>query len=192
MAAGLSAASAPLDRIRGRARVVAVNRSHELVPWADALYACDGGFWARYPGARAFPGLKFSHDEDACALVPDIIKVTLAKVAGRYVDTPVREPAGTIACGLNSGYQALNLVAQTGVRRIILVAYDMRGKHWHPDHGRGLGNPAADSLAKWAAHFDAAAPVYASWGIEVLNASPISAITAFPKVDLEEALACCV
>jgi hypothetical protein len=170
--------------------VVAVNRSWELVPWADALYACDMGFWLQYRDAyRTFAGLKLSQSEEACRTFPGILRLVLATTAkGAHVHAPVREPVGTIASGRNSGFQALNWVAQLDPRRIVLVGFDMRGRHWHPDHGGTLRNPRRDMMAKWARAFDDAAPVYREWGIEILNASRSSAIRAFPAVNLDELL----
>ena len=63
----------------------------------------------------------------------------------------------------------------------------MKGGLGHTDHLRR--NPDDASFRRWIKHFDAAAPVYASWGVEVLNASPSSALMAYQKVSLEEVVA---
>jgi hypothetical protein len=88
-------------------------------------------------------------------------KVTLQK--GR--DEILVEEAGAIGWGGNSGFQALNLAVQFGAARIVLVGFDMtrlNGIHWHGPHPSRLNNP-----------------------------SPVSALAAYPKVSLEEALASC-
>ncbi len=103
------------------------------------------------------------------------------------------EHPGEIGFGSNSGFQALNLVLQFGVTRVILVGYDMNldhGIHWHGRHPGLLNNPRIGSVAKWRAQLDAQAGLLESMGIEVLNASPISSLTAFRKVDFQEAIAC--
>lgn len=103
----------------------------------------------------------------------------------------ILDGAGVIGWGSNGGYQALNLAVLFGARRIILVGFDMtleRGVHWHGRHPPGLNNPRQASVDKWRLELDAQAPVLAAHGVEVLNASRYSRLTAFPKVDLVEAL----
>lgn len=101
--------------------------------------------------------------------------------------------AGHIGYGGNSGFQALNLALQFGARRIVLVGFDMQladGVHWHGRHASNLNNPSAASLARWATILDRQAPAIAAMGALVLNASADSALTAYRKVPLEDALAC--
>jgi hypothetical protein len=98
---------------------------------------------------------------------------------------------GEIGWGSNGGFQALNLAVQFGASRILLVGYDMnimKGLHWHGRHGAGLSNPKQASVDKWRAQLDAQAPIFEQLGIEVLIASPHSALTAYRRVDLLEAL----
>lgn len=95
--------------------------------------------------------------------------------------------------GGNSGFQALNLAVQFGAKRIILVGFDMRldhGVHWHGPHGKGLNNPRDPLFASWRDALNGAAPTLAALGVEVLNASAISALTAYPIMDLREAVGC--
>jgi hypothetical protein len=99
---------------------------------------------------------------------------------------------GTVGWAGNSGFHALNLAVQMRPSKIILVGYDMRvdhGLHWHGAH-QGLNNPSQRNVERWRRCMDAAAPVIRTIGIPVLNCSPISALTAYPKMTLEEALAC--
>lgn len=98
---------------------------------------------------------------------------------------------GTIGWGGNSGFGALNLAVQFGAKRIILVGFDMRldrGVHWHGLHPGGLHNPNARNVERWRRVVDEAAPMLKALGVEVLNASPISALRAYPKVPFEEAI----
>lgn len=100
---------------------------------------------------------------------------------------------GSIGWGGNSGFNALNLAAQFGCVKIILVGYDMRidkGLHWHGKHVNALNNPTEKNVYRWRDAVNNAAPLLKSHGIEVLNTSPISTLTNYPKTTLEEALAC--
>lgn len=194
VASGPSAADEDFSAIRARLAAsgrsepvwIAVNASYRLTPWADLLYAADGMFWTKDEGARAFPGLKVTQ---------------AAKDAGRFglecVDvSPSRRTMafdrfGVLGSGGNSGFQAVNLAAQAGAARIVLVGFDYslaRGVHWHGRHPPGLNNPSAVNCDRWRADMDGAAPLLAGLGVDVLNASPHSSLTAFEKRPLWECL----
>jgi len=101
------------------------------------------------------------------------------------------EKFGLLGAGGNSGFQAINLAVQTGAARIGLIGFDMSlaaGVHWHGRHGGGLNNPRADVIAGWRYDLDAAAPKLAALGVEVVNLSAQSALTAYRHMTLEEAL----
>lgn len=98
---------------------------------------------------------------------------------------------GEIGWGSNSGFQAINLAIQFGAKRLILCGFDMsivKGFHWHGRHQAGLNNPRQTSVDKWRIELDSQAPFLRMMGIEVLNASPFSALQAYPRVNLLEAL----
>lgn len=76
--------------------------------------------------------------------------------------------------------------------RIVLVGYDMtieRGLHWHGAH-EGLNNPQERNVLRWRRVIDDAAGTIKALGIPVYNASCGSALQAYPKLTLEEALRC--
>lgn len=99
---------------------------------------------------------------------------------------------GRIGWGGNSGFGAINLAAQFGASKIILVGFDMRidlGVRWHPDHGAGSANPDEFFVDMWRKHLDAAAPDLEARAIRVINASPISVLRNYPIMPFEAALA---
>lgn len=185
VASGPSASEAPLDLVRGAGAVcLAVNRSHLLVPWADALYACDGAFWLRYPEALRFAGLKITQTSKG---LPGVHKVDVES-AHRSM---LFERFGHLGAGGNSGFQAVNLAAQAGAARIVLVGFDYslaHGVHWHGAHPPGMNNPSERNMARWAEDLDRAAPLLAALGVDVLNVSPTSTLRAFRRATLQEAL----
>jgi len=98
---------------------------------------------------------------------------------------------GVLGAGGNSGFQAVNLAAQTGAARIALVGFDMTisaGVHWHGRHKPGLNNPGHLVIDGWRRGLDAMAPKLAALGIEVVNCSAQSALKAYRHMSLEEAL----
>lgn len=92
--------------------------------------------------------------------------------------------------GSNAGYQAINLAVHFGAKKIVLLGYDMRMQegrtHWHneprPD---GFADVLAQSMLP---HFATLVEPLEQLGIEVINATPDSALECFPKMSLEDAL----
>jgi hypothetical protein len=184
VAAGQSAADIVPNIPRGHCRVIAVNASHTLVPWADALYAADLGFWHQYESARKFAGRKYSCAEQIAAVCSSVMTVTVAKdKRGRRTNEMMRDEIGVIGGGENGGFQAVNLAVQFNANPIYLVGLDYCGKHWHPDHSGGLRNPDPEGLVRWAKLLDAQAPVLEAWGFKVINLSWCSRLTRFENAD---------
>ncbi|MBN8292821.1 hypothetical protein JI664_12675 [Rhodobacter sp. NTK016B] len=150
------------------------------------LFACDYAWWDKTKGWEEFPGQKLCIEERACR------KFGLGYVRCMKPDDRIfLEPKGTVGWGGNSGFHCLNLAIQFGVKRVLLVGYDMtvaNGLHWHGAHPVGLNNPRQGSVSRWRRAVDAAAKIAAAQGVEVLNCSPGSALTRYRKVDFEEAL----
>lgn len=184
-AAGSAAELGKLDR---GIRILAVNDSWQLAA-ADVVYACDGAWWKARQGLAQFKGLRLTHDATACVQFPGILQIAIARACDEIL---TGEP-GLVGDSGNSGFQALNLAVQFGAVKIILIGFDMRldlGLHWHGKHGRGLNNPSALNIAKWRRILDGQAPRLAALGVAVINCSAVSALEAFPKMSLAEALQC--
>lgn len=91
----------------------------------------------------------------------------------------------------NSGFTALNLAVQFGAPKVLLVGFDVRvdkGLHWHGQHDRRLNNPNVERTVRWRKILDDAAPALAAHGVEVINCSSVSALTAYLKVPFEQAI----
>lgn len=188
VASGPSAAKAGVEQLRGRVRVIAINTSYQLAPWADVLYACDQTWWKWNKGAPDFRGLKVTQAIQACSQFKDVRLVKVEKFCNELLlDKP-----GTLGAGGNSGFQALNLALQFGVKRILLIGYDMRidlGEHWHKRHPAPMSNPhPVSNLPRWRKALDGAAPKLKALGVEVINCSPVSELRAYPKKSLDEVL----
>jgi hypothetical protein len=187
IAGGPSAGQVNIGLARGKAKVITINTSWRLAPWADVLYSCDDAFWRTNKGVEEFPGLKISQDASAVARFPHLLK----RVVCRKVDELLTGEPGTIGWGGNSGFQAINLAVQFGAKKLILVGYDMRldrGLHWHGAHPKSMNNPTPRNVERWCRAVDSTAPILAQMGIPAINCSPVSMLTAFPKMSLAEAL----
>lgn len=94
--------------------------------------------------------------------------------------------------GQNSGAGAIAVAAALGARRVILLGYDCKyaadgRRHWHGDHEKGTGAGNAGTIGRWPGQFTELVKYLR--GTTVINASRETALTAFPRMPLEEALA---
>jgi len=170
--AGPSAARTPLELARGKARVVAVNESWRLAPWADVLFAMDGIWWVDNKGVPQFPGRRVTSSPHAM------------KTFG--LDC-------FICIGSTSGLRSIYLAEKFGASLILLVGFDMHdngGTHWHPPHNTrvGLRNPGENEMRQWREDVERVADKFAERGTKVINCTPGSALTCFPYVPFERAL----
>lgn len=181
VASGPTAKTENLDVLRGNARVIAINNSWKLTPFADVLYACDSEWWERHK--PDFAGLKVS------GLGGGDHQVEVARDhGGVWTNKMVFQPLGKIGAGGNSGFQAINLAVQFGCVDIALIGFDMRvdrGVHWHGVHPKGK-NPTDTNIKVWRAHLDNASASLEQRGISVVNCSAVSALTQYKKIGLEE------
>lgn len=193
IASGPSASSAGVDQLRGVAKVIAVNNSWQLAPWGDILYATDYNWWRQYHEAsQAFTGVRLSTSRKLIERdFPDVSVLDVPPPTDPRRPTMILRPRGLIGSGGNSGFQALNIAAQTGATRIIMVGFDMNlqwGNHWHGDHTGVCKNPKVDLMAKWCDALDSQAKTLRDAGIDVVNASPVSSLKRYRKSSIKEAL----
>jgi len=190
IASGPSAKDVPIELAKGRAKVIAINSSWQLAPWADVLYGCDFRWWDNHKGVPNFKGLKITQDGPKFGKkYPDVRQVYCDRNSERIL----MAKCGVIGWGGNSGFHAINIAAQARVSKIILVGYDMRidkGLHWHGKHVNGMNNPIEKNVLRWSKSIDDAASSLKALGIVVFNASPISKLNNYPKVSVQEALDC--
>lgn len=182
VASGPSLTRADVDFVKGKARVMAINTSYKLAPWADVLYAADGKWWRWHHGAPDFHGLKFSVSKTAQ-------NWTGVTVLNQGSESGLSTDPTTLALGHNSGYQAINLAVLFGSTRILLLGYDMaRGPkgqhHWHKEHP----HQTYDNYQFYARLFAKMVAPLRMLGVEVINCSRQTALTCFPRQSLAEAL----
>ena len=111
-----------------------------------------------------------------------------------HVSTRLSKEVGTLN-GTNTGLCAINLAYQLHPRRLLLWGFDMcrsaDGRpYFHEPYpwAKPAGATSDRKYEIWAAEFADVARQLASRGIETLNASPVSKITAFKKIDPRKVL----
>lgn len=161
--------------------IVAIKEAQRLAPMADVLYACDAKWWRHFgPSLTGFTGLRY-----ALEATPYAQTLRNSGYTGLDLDPTA------LRTGKNSGYQAVNLAVHLGAAKIVLLGFDMQpgknGDHFFGAHKYpGAVQPRfRDFREMFLTIVD---PLKAA-GVEVVNATPGSALEAFPLVTLDEALA---
>jgi hypothetical protein len=171
-------------------RVIAVNDAHRLLPWADVLYACDGEWIKHHKGCPDFTGEKWTSH----GLRPLNDKTNMPPEYGFHIIAGEENQGfsfdlSVLHYGRNSGFQGINLALLFGANPVILIGFDMRrvggADHFFGNHPSGLRAPGP--FSQWVEHFETAAKMMPA-GIEILNATPGSALACFPMVDLADVL----
>lgn len=170
--------------IRGKGKVITVNTTFRLAPWADAHYSSDHDWWAANLPEMRLNCLGELWTGYATATIADDVKVCPYVKSGRGI----LKKAGQIAWGGNSGYCAMGLAYQFGAKRIILIGFDMsdpNGKeHWHGSHDNKIKKPF--NFPMWSQRFKEAAIDFEKLGVEVINCSRHTALRCFKRAKLEE------
>lgn len=184
-------------------RCIGCNESFMLGSWVDACIFGDLRWWNAHKDAdlRHYHGLKVSLNKETLGV--------------RGIRTMKRKPRGiwtvpgTIGWNRNTGIAAVNLAIIFGAARIVLVGYDMK---WGPCLATGSG--FCEEL-RWVSR-----QAYSNWhvnileqgknrhqtfidaftqchkgimatGVDVVNATPDSALKIFPFVDFKEVAQSC-
>lgn len=176
---------------RGRARVIAVNDQLRLAPWANVHYFCDDKWWKwhhQQSWYRAYQGLRVTLEN--LHLAPQDNTLNSIQNVGT---TGLCEVHTGVMTGRNSGYQAINLAAHLGARKILLLGFDMRAvmeqrkpkTHWFGDHPGGTSPGVYQTMLDC---FPSIVEPLQQRGIEVVNCTPDSALKLFRRSTIESEL----
>ena len=166
-------------------RVLGVNQAYKLGPWVDAMYFGDCEWYGKnLPAIRDYAGLKIT----SCGRCPEhgwrhVHPVRRTKMYG--IDSNSRD---AISWNKSSGASAINVAYWLGAKRVVLLGFDMQmqGEHknWHDDYRGEVKNP--ELFTQHLHCFPYIVEDAQALGLEILNATPGSAITQFPFVDLKD------
>lgn len=189
LASGPSLTAEVAERVRGRPCIAVNATCPTLAPWATIWFFTDAGLFDRFrPEIAAFPGLVVTLSRRAAAEMPARVRRVRGWLSDRFPEPPA------IRLGRSTGQTAIGLAVALRARRAVLLGFDMRvsddGREHHHDAYAGeardtgiYGRAFLPAFAGWHATARAA-------GTEVVNATPDSALTEFPMVELDEALRC--
>ena len=200
LAGGHSLTQAQVDYVKGKCKVIAINSSYLLAPWADLLYFCDDRWYTQCGHKdrkefKEFNGIKVTLRN--LSMPEDIMKLDHRGGTGLCLESD------GLMTGSNSGYQCMGLAFHLGANRQLLLGYDMKivnGKsHWHGGHKKDIehssGNRPDHVVLAYKTLEFTMLPKFLTIveplekaGIEVINCTPDSALECFPKASLFDIL----
>jgi hypothetical protein len=181
---GPSLAEVDVEKLRGRGRVIAVNNAgFDVAPWADVLYFADG--WHRWLGWNVdrLPEFKGERIVTRARLSPMPDDPRLRRVNWTYPEC-AHAVDGRGVSGFCGGGNAISLAWQLGASPIVLLGFDMRPGNYHSAHK--LPPKPGQHAASFIPAIERMAKAMRGDRRLVVNATPRSALRAFPHVDLEE------
>jgi len=199
LGSGPSVDGVALERLRGRAHVVAIKEACRLVDFHEATVSMDLN-WPQRPHAWDLMCREASAKKLWLVVPPDRPNRVGRVCPGAFYLRRSHERGGlsedpcVIHSGFCSGYSGLGFAYHRRPRVIFLFGYDYTtdlkpgGKHHAGSLNPWFSRGQAAGWGDWANHFATAVPQLEAAGIRVVNANPGSAITCFPKVTSEEAL----
>jgi hypothetical protein len=170
-------------------RVICINDSYRLAPWADVLYSSDRRWWPHYKGVASFEGSKFGVGSGHGKANPFTGYPEIRVLKNTGYSGLETEPNG-LRTGRNSGYAAINLAVHLGAARILLLGYNMshqNGAHFFGNHPAGL-NQSAGLYPSFRRSFDSLVEPLKAAGVEVINCTPNSSLHTFPMRNLRDVL----
>jgi hypothetical protein len=177
------------EALRG-AHVLAVKGSIFDIPWADAGFGLDMPKYKcwRDKLVNVQSRVYWAVPEDQLEKTgpPPSKNITFLK---RMDGQQVSDDPGVIYGGGTSGFGALQICIHKRAKQIVLFGFDYDGVSRAPQEKRRV--QSATNWATWAEHFRVYVPYFNRHQIQIVNASPLSAITCFQKVAVQDGAAIC-
>jgi len=174
--------------------IIGINNVYQIGNWIDILFFGDCPWYLVHRlKISNFPGLKVTccnRFENKRKDGGDGLKY-LAKNKEKREGITTDKTMLSFNC--NSGSAGINLAVHLGVKRIILLGFDMKIDsrnitHWHGSHGELNKKIKRDPYPRHMRGFPLIKQEADSLGVEIINASPESAIKEFEKVNVGDLL----
>ena len=185
MKASIETYSPFLSKIHNK-HVIGVNAAYLLGDWIDIIFFGDKGFYLSH--ARGLAG----HSAMKVSCNPYLNNINWVKFVQRD-NTKVRgltDNPKKVSWNYNSGAAAINLAVHLGAKKIVLLGFDMKlqnnNQHWHNVYNTSNKKRFHLPFERHLRGFPNIAKDAEKLGVEILNASPDSAITVFKKVNVKD------
>lgn len=165
-------------------KVIGVNDAYQFGDWVDVCFFSDFQWLNVHAGQLSkWPGMKITHCPDAVGRKGIFVMDRSEKSFGKPNQLP---------CFKNSGTDAICLAIMLGATRIVLLGFDLKlgegGKsNWHD---KNISANTERTYKQFIYHNEQLALRLKKDfpNVEVLNATPGSALTVFPTTTLEDVL----
>jgi hypothetical protein len=174
--------------------VIGVNNAYQIGMWLDVLFFGDYSWYlvhrrrlAEWPKVKVTCTPRFDGGDRDREGIKYLQKDNEHKHG-------ISQNKYKLAWNANSGAATINLAAYFGVKRIVLLGFDMclndnSISHWHGSHkDKGGKTKRVPPFGRHLKGFPKIAEDAKGLGIEILNASPKSAIKDFKKIHVKEVL----
>jgi hypothetical protein len=177
--------------------VIGVNNAYRIGDWIDILFFGDCGWYLVHRNALAkFPGLKVT----CCMRFANRGEKEMEGIKYLRKDNTARDGISNdlsmVCWNANSGAASISLAIHLGVKRIILLGFDMnldsnKFSHWHGSHNRKepQKKKVIPPFARHLRGFPTIAAQAEKRGVEIIQTNPNSAIKCFKVVPVAELLA---
>lgn len=183
---GPSVVSMPIGLLKGQ-YVIGVNSAFRACSWIPFTFFGDSRWFKwEYKALKKYTGTLVTCQ--AKLENPDELPVKRL-VKGRKAQG-ISIKRYEVSWNNSSGGAAINLAYHLGARRIVLIGYDMKpSKSKHNFHDAyPVGKPERNPYIHFLRAFSKIKNDADKLGVEILNATPDSAIECFPFVKLEEVI----
>ena len=174
-----------LSRLHDK-HVIGINKAYMIGDWMDFIFFGDTNFHlqnkaglAKYPGQVVTCCSNVIHGQNGYK------RLQRDKANTHGISTR----KGHVSWNCNSGAAAISLAVHLGVKRIILIGFDMAldngNQHWHKLYGKTRAERQVQrTFDRHLRGFPRIAKDARKLGVEILNANPDSKIDSFSKVNL--------
>jgi len=174
-----------VDKLQER-RTIAVNMAFRLGNWIDVMFFGDCRYYAaNYKELNKFAGLKVTTCEQ------HFDKPGIKVIQRKNGQSGLSADPNQVWWNLSSGACAINLAVHFGVKRIVLLGFDMQTNddehHWHKYYIEQGANPKKQRspYKRFMSPFPAIAEALKQRKVECLIVGP-TALDVFKKVSFED------
>lgn len=181
---GPSLAKFDASQLMGK-HVIVVNNSYKLAFWAEVLFFGDCWWFEQHrKPLQSFSGLIIT---TCCYQIHAFRRVMhIRQKLNRF---GLSKNRAFLTWNMNAGACAVNVAKHLGASRIVLLGYDMRQidncNNWHHDHMTS-DDPSHDPYEEFLLAWPYIARDAKRDGLEIINATPGSAITHFPIINPQD------
>lgn len=194
IAGGTSIDERIVSQIRGKGRVVVINSSYAIAPWADLLFFGDSRWWLEHAQKRIgdLPPVLDIFEGSIATCSPAAIDFNrnLLRLKRIPISFGLAKESTQVVMRRTSLCPLLNILYHKRISYVYLLGADAKrsddGREYHhyPHQWKGAKNKYAEQMADLKRMIK---PLRRA-GMSIFNCSPISAIDWWPKVDVRSIL----